>query len=30
VLSLAQDEPAFSRLEGAVEDFVRLRKRFLA
>lgn len=30
VLSLAQDEAAFARLEGAVEDFVRLRKRFLA
>jgi glutamate-1-semialdehyde 2,1-aminomutase len=30
VLSLAQDEPAFARLEAAVEDFVRLRKRFLA
>ncbi|MBS0242090.1 MAG: aminotransferase class III-fold pyridoxal phosphate-dependent enzyme, partial [Proteobacteria bacterium] len=30
VLSLAQDEAAFARLEGAVEDFVRLRKRYLA
>lgn len=30
VLSLAQDEAAFARLEGAVEDFARLRKRFLA
>lgn len=29
VLSLAQDEAAFARLEMAVEDFVRLRKRFL-
>jgi glutamate-1-semialdehyde 2,1-aminomutase len=29
VLSLAQDEAAFARLEGAVEDFVRLRRRFL-
>ena len=29
VLSLVQDEAAFTRLEGAVEDFVRLRKRFL-
>ncbi len=29
VLSLVQDEAAFARLEGAVEDFVRLRKRFL-
>jgi glutamate-1-semialdehyde 2,1-aminomutase len=29
VLSLAQDEAAFARLEGAVEDFVRLRQRFL-
>ena len=30
VLSLVQDEAAFARLEGAVEDFVRLRQRFLA
>ncbi|MDX2156476.1 MAG: aspartate aminotransferase family protein [Hyphomicrobiaceae bacterium] len=30
VLSLAQDEDAFAKLEAAVEDFVRLRKRFLA
>lgn len=30
VLSLAQDEAAFSRLEAAIEDFVRLRSRFLA
>ena len=29
VLSLAQDEAAFARLESAVEDFVRLRQRFL-
>ncbi|MGE0700489.1 MAG: aspartate aminotransferase family protein, partial [Hyphomicrobiaceae bacterium] len=29
VLSLVQDEAAFARLEGGVEDFVRLRKRFL-
>jgi glutamate-1-semialdehyde 2,1-aminomutase len=29
VVSLAQDEAAFARLEGAVEDFVRLRGRFL-
>ena len=29
VLSLAQDEAAFAKLEGAVEDFVRLRKRYL-
>jgi glutamate-1-semialdehyde 2,1-aminomutase len=29
VLSLVQDEAAFARLEGAVEDFVRLRARFL-
>ena len=29
VLSLAQDDAAFARLEGAVEDFVRLRSRFL-
>ena len=30
ILSLAQDEAAFARLEGAVEDFVKVRKRFLA
>jgi len=30
VLSLVQDEAAFARIEGAVEDFVRLRKRYLA
>lgn len=30
VLSLAQDEPAFAKLEAAVEDFVRLRRRYLA
>jgi glutamate-1-semialdehyde 2,1-aminomutase len=30
VLSFAQDEPAFAKLEAAVEDFVRLRKRFLS
>ncbi len=30
VLSLAQDEAAFAKLESAVEDFVRLRKRYLA
>mgnify|MGYP001385524552 CR=1 FL=1 len=30
VLSLAQDEAAFSRLEGAVEEFVKVRARFLA
>ncbi len=29
VLSLAQDETAFQRLEAAVEDFTRLRGRFL-
>ena len=29
VLSFAQDEAAFTRLEAAVEDFVRLRRRFL-
>lgn len=30
ILSLAQDEAAFARLEGAVDEFVRVRKRFLA
>jgi glutamate-1-semialdehyde 2,1-aminomutase len=30
VLSLVQDEAAFARLEGGIEDFVRLRRRFLA
>ena len=30
VLSLVQDDAAFARLEGAVEDFVRLRRRFLS
>jgi glutamate-1-semialdehyde 2,1-aminomutase len=30
VLNLIHDEPAFARLEAAVEDFVRLRRRFLA
>jgi glutamate-1-semialdehyde 2,1-aminomutase len=30
VLSLAQDEPAFAKLEAAVEDFVKVRRRFLA
>ena len=29
VLSLAQDEAAFAKLESGVEDFVRLRRRFL-
>jgi glutamate-1-semialdehyde 2,1-aminomutase len=29
VLSLVQDEAAFARLEGAVEDFVRVRQRYL-
>ena len=29
VLSLAQDEAAFAQLEAAVEDFVRLRGRYL-
>lgn len=29
VLSVAQDEPAFARLEAAVEDFVKVRQRFL-
>ncbi|MEZ5853199.1 MAG: aminotransferase class III-fold pyridoxal phosphate-dependent enzyme [Hyphomicrobiaceae bacterium] len=30
VLSIAQDDAAFQRLEAAVEDFTRLRSRFLA
>jgi glutamate-1-semialdehyde 2,1-aminomutase len=30
ILSLAQDEAAFARLESAIEDFVKVRKRFLA
>lgn len=30
VLNLIHDEPAFAKLEAAVEDFVRLRKRFLS
>ena len=29
VLSLAQDEAAFAALESAIEDFVRVRRRFL-
>ncbi|MFM9940987.1 MAG: aspartate aminotransferase family protein [Hyphomicrobiaceae bacterium] len=29
VLSLAHDEPAFAKLKAAVEDFVRLRRRYL-
>jgi glutamate-1-semialdehyde 2,1-aminomutase len=29
ILSLAQDEAAFAKLESAIEDFVRIRRRFL-
>lgn len=29
ILSLAQDEEAFGKLESAVEDFLRIRRRFL-
>ncbi len=29
ILSLAQDDAAFAKLESAVEDFVRVRRRFL-
>ncbi len=30
VLNLIHDEPAFAKLEAAVEDFVRVRRRYLA
>ena len=30
ILSLAQDEAAFGKMEAAIEDFVRVRRRFLA